>query len=520
MKEKIAKGFAEQKALWIKEKDVFFVSFLVGLLAHGYMLTNKLPNIDEYVHMFHHGHGYELGRWLYGLMGNFTFRIDGVYSLPFFNGVLHLILLSISIAIFLKPFDFRSRWTKCVFAALFVAFPTVACNMGFMFTLPYYGIAVLFMAIAFYVLVNYRYGFIASTLLICCSLGIYQAYWGLAAGFLLLYLITECMNEKTEAKPLILLAVKSLIALLFGVILYLIVNKIMVNVQDVEMTVYQGVDKIGQLEISQIPSILQKAYGYFFRFTTENYLHITWYPLVRAVIALGYILTVIFGVVACVINRKHILKTVAMVLFTVLFPLAVNSIYIMSNERSNVHTLMCYSVVLVFLLPLVYVREVVKRCSRKVPAQVAKYAYLAAVLAVTVIYVRFSNIYYMNLETSYKQTHSFMVTLSTRMQELEGYDSELPVYFHGWYSKSSNRNIWELRMVNDMHGSIDIVEAINSPLMRHNLFRVYLGNPINEISDLTVIEKNWQQIQDMPDYPNDGSLAIIDDIIVIKLSDK
>jgi len=64
------------------------------------------------------------------------------------------------------------------------------------------------------------------------------------------------------------------------------------------------------------------------------------------------------------------------------------------------------------------------------------------------------------------------------------------------------------------------VEAINSPLMRHNLFRVYLGNPINEISDLTVIEKNWQQIQDMPDYPNDGSLAIIDDIIVIKLSDK
>ncbi len=512
MKEKLE----EKKLVWYAERDILFAGILAGILAHGYMLTNKLPNIDDYISMFHYGQGYTLGRWLLGLMGNFMFRIDGTYSLPFLNGAFFIAALALSVTIFLKPFSFQSRWIKRIFAALFVAFPTATSTLGFMFTVPFYAIAILFMAIAFHVLVHYKYGFLFTILLICCSLGIYQAYWGLVAGFLLLYLITLCISDETKNKELITLSLKSLCALFFGVILYLIVNSIMLKWQGAEMIQYQGVSQMGQFKLSNIPAILQAAYGWFFHWIKENYLHITWYPIIRWIIAIGYVLSAVFCVINCFRKRHNLLKTMAMIGFTALLPLTINSIYILCNDASSIHTLMCYSVVLIFLMPFVFMSGV----KQPLKVQVPKYAYMSALLLVTFFYIRFANIYYLNLEMAYHETYSFMETLSTRIQEADGYSEEKPILFYGMYAKGVNRNIWELRMVNNMHGSIDVDNVINSPLIRSNYSRIYLGNTFHEVTDPTLADKYAAQIKEMNSYPNDGSIAIIDDIIVVKLSDK
>ncbi|MCD8326598.1 MAG: glucosyltransferase domain-containing protein [Lachnospiraceae bacterium] len=520
--EKVIKlqGRAELKRQeWLAQKDVFITAVLVGLLAHGYMLTNKLPNIDDYISMFHYGLGYTLGRWLLGLMGNFMFRIDGVYSTPLLNGAFFIIVLGISITIFLKPFHFRSRWIKRGFAALFVSFPTVTCTMGFMFTVPFYALAVLFMAIAYHALIHYKYGSILSILMICCSLGIYQAYWGLLAGFLLLYLITLCMDNDTDVRSLVIISLKSLCSLLFGVLLYLGVNQIMLKIQNVELSGYQGMSQMGQISLSQIPSILSSAYGYFFKLTTENYLDVTWYGVIRIVIAAGYVLTAVFFVLTCIHNRKNVFKTAAMAVFTLIFPLAVNSIYIMSNDASSVNTMMCYSVVLVFLLPFIFMNHVTEESMKGLLEGAARYAYLAAVVLVVFFYVRLANIYYFNLELANSEIYSFMETLNTRIQSTEDYSEDKQVLFYGVYDDVVNRNIWEVRQVSNMRGTIDVADAINSPLIRQAIFRVYLGNQLSE-SDGADIIADYQEVLDaMPSYPDDGSVTIIDDVVVVKLGE-
>ncbi|MBQ7925640.1 MAG: glucosyltransferase domain-containing protein [Lachnospiraceae bacterium] len=515
MKEKLE----QKKSEWWQERDIFLFAALAGLLSHAYMMTNKFPNVDDYVSMFHYGQGYALGRWLLALMGNFMFRIDGTYSLPFFNGMLYLCTLVLSITIFLKPFSFKSKWTKRILAALFVSFPTATATMGFMFTAPFYGLAVLFMAIAFYLLVQYKYGFIFSALLACCSLGIYQAYWGLLAGFLLLYLITLCVQKECSYRDIITLALKSLIALLAGVIFYLIINNIMLHLQGVEMVQYQGASQMGLFDLSRIPLILKNAYGYFFAFTTENYLFVTWYPLVRMVIAIGYLLTLCTLLFTCLSKQLHVLKKVGCAIFILVFPLAVNSIYLLCNDATSVHTLMCYSVVLVFFIPFVMLRGAMNNTSRDILFRTAKSLYLAAVLLVTVIYVRFANIYYLNLQLAYEESYSFMETLSTRIQDTEGYDDEFPILFYGTYDQKVNRNIWELRMVNNMFGTIDVNDIINHYLIRQGFSRIYLGNQFNETFDMSVINNHPVEIKQMPCYPNDGSIRIMDEVIVIKFSE-
>lgn len=507
------------KQEWFTQKDIFFSALFIGILTHGYMLFNKLPNIDDYVAMFHYGSGYSSGRWLLALMGNFMFRVDGVYSLPYLNGAFFLFTLALSITIFLRPFDFNNKWIKRVFAALFVAFPTVTSTMSFMFTVPFYGVAILFMAIAFYLAVTYKYGFLPSILFICCSLGIYQAYWCLGASFFLLYLIALCMNKETKNKDFLIVAVKILITLLAGLILYLTINKIMLAAQNITLSGYQGINQMGAFSLSQIPSILANAYGWFFKIVTENYLFINWYPIVRYIIGAGYLLAFVFFVLGCYQNRKNLLRLLALLLFTLILPLTINSIYLMCNDSSIIHLLMCYSVVLVFFIPFIYIHGV--SSNQKTPhiAGYLKGGYLCCLLLVTFIYVRLANMYYLDLELAYHETNSFMITLSTRIQQTEGYTTDKPLYFHGLYPHATNRNIWELRSVNQMHGTIDVDNVINSPLMRKNFSRIYLSTPIYEVSDPAVIEKLQEDILEMSDYPNDGSIKLIDDIIVIKLSD-
>ncbi len=515
MKEK----FASKKQEWFMQRDVFFTALLIGILTHGYMLFNKLPNVDDYVSMFHYGLGYPLGRWFLALMGNFMFRIDGVYSLPYLNGAFFLFTLALSITIFLKPFPFHNKWVKRIFAALFVSFPTVTSTMGFMFTVPFYGLAILLMAIGFYLTVTYRYGFLISILLMCCSLGIYQAYWCLCAAFLLLFLIAACMNPDTKNKDFLVLCLKSFITLLLSVLLYLIINNIMLKLQNITLSDYQGVSQMGAFEFSQIPAILGNAYGWFFKMLYENYLYITWYPIVRVVIGAGYFITLLLLVIACLQNRKNMIKVGALILFTAILPLTVNSIYIMCNDASTVHILMCYSVVLVFFAPFVYLHGVMAQCNKRNILQYTKAAYLCCLVLVTFLYVRLANLYYFDLDLSYRETTGFMTTLSTRIQQTEGYTMDKPVYFHGLYPHASNRNIWELRPVNQMHGTIDVDNVINSPLMRQNFFKVYLGQAFYEITDNNLITGLQDTIAKMPSYPDDGSIQILDDIIVIKLSD-
>ena len=77
----------------IKEfKKAFIYICLIGIFTHMYILTNKLLNFDEILNLFSKGATLELGRW--GL--ELTKYIFPNYSMPVFNGMLSIFLISLS----------------------------------------------------------------------------------------------------------------------------------------------------------------------------------------------------------------------------------------------------------------------------------------------------------------------------------------------------------------------------------------------------------------------------------------
>lgn len=511
--------FIKLKFDLLKQKDVFISAMFIGLLSHTYMFFNKLPGYDDYVSIFHYGSGYSSGRWLLGLIGNFMFRIDGVYSLPWLNGFFSLFLLSLSISLFLRPFHFDNKWIKRLFAALFISFPTLTSTMAFMFTIPFYSIAIFLLAIAFSLLIDYKYGYILSIFLVAFSMGIYQAYWCIIASFLLVYLISLCINNNADNIKIIYLSIKSFVVLLLGVIVYLLINKVILKWQGINLSSYQGLNETGTFNVSNIPSILSESYGWFFKFTTENYQHITWYPIIRKIILLAYIISFIGLIIHCIYLRKKPLKLTALIGFTFFLPLTVNSIYIMCNNSSNVHLLMCYSVVVIFILPFVYFSNIEIKLSKITIASLLKTIYMLGLIIVICLYVRLANLFYLNLDLSYKETTSFMTTLSTRIQQTEGYTTDKLVYFHGIYPNEHNRTIWELRAVNTMHGGVDIREVVNTKMLRKNYFRIYSSVTFNELEDPNIISDLQEYLSHMSCYPNDNSIKVFDNYIIVKFSE-
>ena len=82
-----------RKHLYENEKYSFCGAILFGIIAHGFIYTNKISFHDDIGQLFGLGQTLGLGRWFLGLIGNFLQKSIGIYSMPWLWGIMSLFLL-------------------------------------------------------------------------------------------------------------------------------------------------------------------------------------------------------------------------------------------------------------------------------------------------------------------------------------------------------------------------------------------------------------------------------------------
>ena len=81
---------------------------IIGLIAHLYMFTNKLPNYDDMlINSF--GATFRLGRWFLWLLGAVAYHLDLVYSLPWVNGILSLLFLAVAAMLMVDVLNIKNK---------------------------------------------------------------------------------------------------------------------------------------------------------------------------------------------------------------------------------------------------------------------------------------------------------------------------------------------------------------------------------------------------------------------------
>lgn len=508
----------EQRLLsWWRNLDAgpklaFWAALLWGLVCHGMMLTNKYSIHDDITFLHSIGATFESGRWMLGLLSLAEQKLTGGphYSMPLPHGLMSLLCIALWAGLLVSLFRIRSRLLCVSLGCVLAAFPGVASLFGFMFTAPYYMAALLATVVAAWALCRRQrlLTWCLSVAMMTCAMGVYQAYIPVAIGMLLLYFLMERLDRPGDDwAHTVGTAIYYGSALLTTVLAYYIISKLFLTMFDLQLNRYQGINNMGREGLGVYLTRVVLAYKAFFfpeqmirasnAFVVMG-LSIPW----KGMLILDALLLLVLFFRAW---KENIWKALQIGAVSALLPLGMGFAYVMGPDA---HTLMVFGQCLTFVLTACLIQRL--GMDRKLLLRLVSLLCCLVLLAFPLVYCRYDNAVYMDLEMNQQRTISWFNTLITRIKSCDGYRDELPITYVGILEKQDHTMgvlsqfpyIWPYESAPDL---------------------------INDSGQTHFMEKwcgFWQQqvefdhpdISSMPCYPDDGSIRILDDVIVVKFN--
>lgn len=508
-------------------KTAFYAAFVLGLTAHLYQFTNKLYNYDELANTPGGiGLSTEQGRWLLNWMGRFMRSIfGGSYSLPLFNGIFALLFLATSAGMIVSIFQVRNRLTAGLIGGLLTVFPAVVSMYFFMFLALYYAVGIFFSVFAAYLAVKYPKSIVGNAvavLMIACSLAVYQAYFPNTVCILLMMVIMKAafgeVNDLKRRKEFFLMIVRFLIVMVAGIVVYFLANKGVLAVTHIQLTSYQGGDTMGKITMSQFFDSLKRCYTSFAKLGFEDVMGINYNRTIQRVVKVVWVLFAAGLGAYLVLKKKDYINKVIVVCGMLLFPVAMFLVYVMA-PNSYCYTLMAYSVVFFFVFFLIWLDACFWELKMDTPVKcIGAWVSTLSVTALILLYVWYANGNYMALEYTKYHDFAYVQTLITQIKSVEDYSDDMPVIVVGTQVTDRSNGMGSLI------GDTFKVGGKSETNLRYNSMLYLMSDYLGFLPYYGSYEEIqiWMQkdvVREMPVYPHEGSIQVVDDTIIVKLSD-
>lgn len=514
----IAKGIDKRLKICI------VTSFLFGFAAHGMALFNKYSFHDDTNFLFLQGITFYSGRWMLGVISkleNILFGLENQFSLPLFNGILSIFCISVTAYIIIDLQEIKHELTLVFMAALLVAFPSIAGLFSYMFTSHYYCLAML-MGIfgTSMILKNRNIYSLVGIMLFCSSIGIYQGYIPLNLSIIALYFINILHRHDEEAKKYWKMATYILLCCVALVGLYFVITKLSLVVKHIELLDYRGISSMGtgtSLD-TYFHRLIYCYKDFFFPSMDKEY---CMYP---GNILLLYRVTVIILAVVAIYNFIRLVRTnislgILYFISILIFPLCVNFMFFMT-DYGVVHSLMVYAQDIPFIALACYIdrflhlnHEVLDGSIEKLEGSLKKGCIILGGLLI-VMYIRYDNACYLKASMMQSEANSYFTTLITQIKSIDGYTDELPVTYVNAY-KNHDKTAYicpELQFIQTSAYN-DLSSYLNDYAFEKYMMRWCGFAPT--ILDSAEYEA-LPEVQEMPNYPDDGSIQIINGTVVVK----
>lgn len=492
-------------------------AFVCGICIHLYALVNNLYNCDDIAQQPKgYGTGITSGRWLLTLLGDFFDYWGGNYNLPLINGVLFLILLSISAALLVDVLGIQRKSSSMLIGALFTAFPTVTATMFFRYTAVYYGIGILCAVLAAWILRKGKIGFWLSALFTAFSLGIYQAYVPITIGVFVLLLIRMALEGKGSIQDILRKGVYYCAALAAGLLAYFLLLKVCLIVYNTNLSDYQGVGDMGKLSLPELPRLIKEAIYSVCMLPVKDYCGLSGMRGVKLVYFLIYGLSAVLILYFLATRVKNWKITIITGVLCFAFALAVNFIVVMCPE-SWIYTLMVFAFVLIPCLPLMLL-ECFPACEEQLYFQkIMKKSCIVVSLLLILCYGYEANINYTTLYFANRQVENYCSALVVQIRMTEGFTPDKEWAFIGKIEDPMLHSYWEYET---RYGGNEFTQVL---LRRYSLFywiQCFVGYTPEFATEDKIAELcNNQIVQEMPCWPSEGSIKVIGDSVVVKFED-
>ncbi len=485
-------------------------AFVAGVLVHQFALVNVLHNIDDIGQLpYGYGTGMMSGRWLLTMLGDLVQALGGGYNLHYVNGLLYLALVAAAAGVAVSIFRVENPGAAMGMGALFAVFPPVAAVLLFRFTSVYYGLSFLLAVLAVWVLERWRWGLPVSALLIACSLGIYQGYVPVTISLFVVRLLQQALQGKTAFKSLVARGFYDCFALVLGLGLYYLLLNGSLALYGVSLSDYNGMNQMGKLSLGELPGLVYQAFYFFCMMPLKDYCGLANMALLKADYLLLAALTA--GMLVWLLwkqVRKPFLIAFALLMCLVL-PVAVNFVVIMSPD-AWIYTLMLYAFVLVPCVPLL-----MYECLPEGKGKPLLGKALGVVLAVMIFCYSYStNINYTATYYSNRQVENYVTSLVAQIRMADGFTSEKKWAFLGEPEDPLLRSVFDYEMT---YGGTFTTDRTLEGYSRVFWIWHYLGYfPPPALEEEIRELEQLDQVQQMPCWPDQGSIQVIDDTVVIK----
>jgi hypothetical protein len=471
------------------------------------------------------------GRWLV-IQGRWFAFIpqllkDG-YLLPWVGGLLTLLYIAISACIVIKCLQIKNSLHCVLISGLMVSFPTITC------ILTYNSDALVFplllACLAVYVTIRFRYGFCFGWTFIAMSLGVYQAFISVAASLAVGILIIDILQDNLPLKKILIKGVKLFSTLLFGVIVYFIIVKITLNIRHAELTSYQGLDKMGRIPISMIPHLIKEAYiGIYNFFIIDKFKLVKYYIpfLIQFFCVIIVISAIIFAEIVIkkkLYQKRKIANFFFLVILVILYPLTCGLVYLMN--ASKIYINMLYGMVFLPIAVIVLMEIIHDNVSNKENALLFIFKRVACwiISIVLVLYIYnygiLANKAYIKSHLVYEQSYAFSVALAEHIESVVQYEEDIPphkILLVGNPVQSVN----QIPVFEELKGTFLGANFIPSAYSYAVFMQNFLGFRYNlkfcDSTDIAYYDLE-ETISEMPFYPQQGSIKMVNNVIVVRFS--
>lgn len=495
---------------------------VVGLLAHAFMFTNKLPNHDDleyYLDLKDAG----LGAGRYFLF--FFWKIFSDLSTPWLNGVLGVFFASLGTFFLCDSMDWREHWQAMAAGLILQLYPANIDIYCYMYEAHVLMLGILFACAAPWLMqFGGRWRMPLTALTVWVATGIYQINVMLAIGLLILYVIRVTIAGAWQGQKGLAAwgwAVQCAAAAIAGLVLYIVGLRLLSSIGGVALNAYQGVDQTGNLNLALIPQKIAEAY----RMTWNEYVaDVPDYvngrmTIFRTPMVLLGIAALAVHAVVCVWKKKPA-QAALLVVCGLLLPLACCGILFMGDEITKVHIITLYPLILMLLLPLCVL------C----PAQQQEGTFRRGLALLTaVLYLGYgfngvilANQVYYRHHQSFTRAEHFANRLAGRIEALEEYHPGVPLKTWGYMNHEDSLLYFEYDVASRFlpFGGIRMELDYSWPYCAANLMNVVIGLPVSD-------GQYWEpetpeqlaQIEAMPCYPKEGSVAMVGEVCVVKFND-
>ena len=257
---------------WAKNFRPLVVALLVGCGVHYTIYANQLGTMDAvHIGALYIADGWpehlywetEQGRWALRLVD----MLRGGINQPALSALLMLFLYALAGVLLTDLFGVRSRTAKYLIPLTLVCAPYVAEIEFFHYCSVSYALSFLLAVLAVQSAVcGLRFAWLAGTVCMAFSLGMYQANLGTAAGLCVMLLILAVLRRHGAWKATGLTALRMVLMGGSGAVLYMLILKVFLRLYDVGLSGVNGINAVGLDTLRSLPLGLKNAYFDFYAY--------------------------------------------------------------------------------------------------------------------------------------------------------------------------------------------------------------------------------------------------------------